>query len=164
MPNESAQKSIAPNRVQIEYEVERYGAQKMVQLPFVVGVMADLSGKSLQKQPALAERHFEEVSRGTFDAYMETLRPRAVMDVKDTQTDGGRLSIALEFKSMADFAPDAVAARVPELNKLLRARTLLKNLIDDMNGKSDAEAMVVEALKDLPFLQALAAGAKSTEG
>lgn len=165
MPNDSGQKIVGRNngpRVQIEYEVERYGAQKLVQLPFMVGVMSDLSGKSTVKPPPLAERRFSEVNRGNFDSYMATIKPRAVLDVANRLTGHDKLNIALEFQSMADFEPDAVAAKVPVLNELLRARTLLNNLIRYMDGKSDAEAMVEAALKDPAFLQALASGAVSS--
>src|ERR1019366_8421224 len=126
----SSQKFIARNRaprVQIEYDVELYGAQKKVQLPFVMGVMSDLSGKPEEALPAVADRKFLEVDVDNFDARMKSMKPRVAFPVENT------------FESMDDFSPAAVARKVDGLNKLLEARTQLSNLITYMDGKTGAE-------------------------
>ena len=122
MAKESAQKFIARNRaprVQIEYDLELYGAEKMVQLPFVMGVMADLSGKPEEPLGSLDERKFLEVDVDNFDERLKAQKPRVAFQVPNTLTGEGNLSVDLTFESMEDFSPAAVARKVEALNKLL---------------------------------------------
>src|ERR671918_513619 len=125
MRKDSGQKFIARNRaprVQIEYDVETYGAEKKVQLPFVMGVLADLAGKSDEPQPSLAERKLLEIDVDNFDDRLRAIRPRAAFRVQNTLTGEGELPVDLTFESLDDFLPDAIARKVPALRQLLEAR------------------------------------------
>jgi type VI secretion system protein ImpB len=156
----SSQKFIARNRaprVQIEYDVETYGAQKKVQLPFVVGVMADLSGKPAEPLPPVADRKMLEVDVDNFDDRMRAMKPRVAFMVPNTLTGEGNLAVDITFESMDDFSPAAVARKVDALNKLLEARTQLSNLLTYMDGKSGAEDLITKVLNDPALLQSLAA-------
>jgi len=163
----SSQKFIARNRaprVQIEYDVELYGAQKKVQLPFVMGVMSDLSGKPEDPLPPVADRKFLEVDVDNFDARMKSMKPRVAFQVENTLTGEGSLPVDITFESMDDFSPAAVARKVDGLNKLLEARQQLANLITYMDGKSGAEDLVSKLLQDPALLQTLATTKKPGDG
>ena len=174
MAKQSSQKFIARNRaprVQIEYDVEVYGAEKKVQLPFVMGVMSDLSGKPAEALPAVADRKFLEIDVDNFDERLKSMKPRVAFQVPNTLTGDGNLSVDISFDSMDDFSPAAVARKVGALNKLLEARTQLKNLLTYMDGKSGAEELIAKAINDPTLLQSLASapnpdggGSDSSEG
>ncbi len=160
---ESSQKFIARNRaprVQIEYDVETYGAEKTIQLPFVMGVMSDLSGKPTEALPPVGDRKLLEIDVDNFDERLKSMKPRVAFQVPNTLTGEGNLSVELTFDSMDDFSPAAVASKVDALNKLLQARTQLANLLTYMDGKSGAEELVAKALSDPALLQALASAPK----
>ena len=162
----SSQKFIARNRaprVQIEYDVELYGAQKKVQLPFVMGVMSDLSGKPAEALPSVADRKFLEIDVDNFDARMKSMKPRVAFQVENTLTGEGNLPVDITFESMDDFSPAAVARKVDGLNKLLEARTQLSNLITYMDGKTGAEELISKVLADPALLGSLTAEAKPQE-
>jgi type VI secretion system protein ImpB len=155
----SSQKFIARNRaprVQIEYDVELYGAEKKIQLPFVMGVLADLSGKPAQALPTVDDRKFLDIDVDNFDSRMKALKPRAAFQVPNTLTGEGNINVELTFESMEDFSPAAVAQKVDALSKLLEARQQLSNLITYMDGKSGAEDLVSKLLQDPALLQSLA--------
>jgi type VI secretion system protein ImpB len=159
----SSQKFIARNRaprVQIEYDVELYGAEKKVQLPFVMGVLSDLSGKSNSELAPVAERKFVDIDVDNFDARMKSMKPSVAFQVPNTLTGEGNLSVDITFESMDDFSPAAVARKVDALNKLLTARQQLSNLITYMDGKSGAEELIAKVLNDPALLQSLAAAPK----
>jgi type VI secretion system protein ImpB len=159
----SSQKFIARNRaprVQIEYDVEVYGSEKKVQLPFVMGVMADLSGKPVDPLAPVADRKFLEIDIDNFDSRMKAMKPRAAFRVPNTLTGEGELSMDLTFESMDDFSPAAVARKVDALNKLLQARQQLSNLMTYMDGKTGAEDLIAKVLSDPTLLQALASAPK----
>jgi len=163
MARSSSQKFIARNRaprVQIEYDVEVYGAEKKVELPFVMGVMADLSGKPVEPLAAVEERKFLEIDVDNFDDRMKASKPRVAFQVPNTLTGEGNLSVDLTFESMEDFSPAAVARKVESLSKLLAARTELSNLLTYMDGKSGAEELVAKLLNDPALLKSLAAQPK----
>lgn len=163
MAKTSSQKFIARNRaprVQIEYDVELYGAEKVIQLPFVMGVMADLSGKPEDPLEAVEDRKFLEIDVDNFDERMKAMKPRVAFQVPNTLTGEGNMNVDITFESMDDFSPAAVASKVDSLNKLLQARTQLSNLLTYMDGKSGAEELIANALKDPSLLQALAAAPK----
>jgi len=156
----SSQKFIARNRaprVQIEYDVELYGAEKKVQLPFVMGVMADLAGKSQVAQPGIADRKFLEIDVDNFDSRMKAMKPRAAFSVPNTLTGEGNLSVDLTFESMDDFSPAAVARQVEPLRKLLEAREELSNLMSYMDGKPEAEELISATMNNPELLKSLAA-------
>ena len=163
MAKASSQKFIARNRaprVQIEYDVETYGSQKKIQLPFVVGVMSDLSGKPTDPLPPVADRKFLEFDVDNFDDRLKAMKPRVAFTVPNTLTGEGNLAVDITFESMEDFSPAAVARKVDALNKLLEARTQLSNLLTYMDGKSGAEDLINKVLADPALLQALAAAPK----
>ena len=154
----SGQKFIARNRaprVQIEYDVEVYGSEKKIQLPFVMGVMADLSGKPAEPLPEIADRKFLEIDVDNFDSRMKAIKPRVSFQVPNTLTGEGNMAIDITFDSMDDFSPDAVAKKVDSLNKLLEARTQLANLLSYMDGKSGAEDLISKILADPALMKAL---------
>jgi type VI secretion system protein ImpB len=162
----SSQKFIARNRaprVQIEYDVELYGAEKKIQLPFVMGVFADLSGKPSEPLPPVADRKFLDIDVDNFDSRMKALKPRAAFQVPNTLTGEGNLNVELTFDSMDDFSPAAVARKVDALSKLLEARQQLANLITYMDGKTGAEELVSRLLQDPALLETLAAAPKQTD-
>lgn len=155
----SSQKFIGRNRaprVQIEYDVELYGSEKKIQLPFVMGVMADLAGKPLDPLPSVADRKFLEIDIDNFDERMKAIKPRAAFQVTNTLTGEGNLAVELNFESMDDFSPDAVAEQVDALSRLLNARTELNNLLTYMDGKTGAEELIAKVLQDPALLQSLA--------
>lgn len=164
MPKKSSgQKFIARNRaprVQIEYDVEIYGSEKKIQLPFVMGVLADLSGKPVEPLPEIADRKFLDIDIDNFDARMRSMKPRVAFTVPNTLTGEGNLAVDITFESMDDFSPGAVAKKVDALNKLLEARTELHNLLSYMDGKTGAEDLIAKVLKDPALLKTLAAAPK----
>ncbi len=163
MAKASSQKFIARNRcprVQVEYDVEVYGAQKKVELPFVMGVMADLSGKPAEALAPVAARKFLEIDVDNFDDRLKACKPRVAFQVPNTLTGEGNLNVELTFQSMDDFSPAAVARKVDALNKLLTARTELANLLTYMDGKSGAEELIGKLLGDPALLKSLAAAPK----
>ena len=163
----SSQKFIARNRaprVQIEYDVELYGAQKKVQLPFVMGVMADLAGKPEDPLPAVGDRKFLEFDVDNFDTRMKAMKPRVAFQVPNTITGEGNLSVDLTFENMDDFSPAAVAAKVDGLKQLLAARQQLSNLVTYMDGKGGAEELIAKVLNDPALLSTLGSAAKPADG
>lgn len=166
MAKQSSQKFIARNRaprVQIEYDVEVYGAEKKVQLPFVMGVMSDLSGKPSEPLPPVADRKFLEIDVDNFDDRLKAMKPRAAFQVPNTLTGEGNLSVDITFESMDDFSPAAIAKKVEPLRKLLDARTQLSNLMTYMDGKTGAEELLAKVLQDPTLLQSLASTPKPSD-
>ncbi|NYS25630.1 type VI secretion system contractile sheath small subunit [Rhodobacteraceae bacterium 2376] len=163
----SSQKFIARNRaprVQIEYDVEVYGAEKKVQLPFVMGVMSDLSGQSEVALPAVNDRKFLEIDVDNFGSRMAAIKPRAAFSVPNTLTGEGNMSVDITFESMDDFTPGAIARKVGPLRELLEARTQLSNLMTYMDGKSGAEDLLARAMQDPALLKSLASAPAPADG
>lgn len=160
MANNSGQKFISKNRaprVQVEYDVELYGAEKKVSLPFVMAVMSDLSGNRKEPLPRVEERNFVEIDAENFDERLKTMAPRVTFQVPNVMNDeGGNLSVELNFESMEDFAPDKVAEKVDGVKELLEARRQLSNLLSYMDGKTGAEDLITRLLEDESLLKALA--------
>ena len=150
-------------RVHIEYEVETFGSKQKVELPFVMGVMSDLSGKSAVAKKDLNDREFSEFDTDNFQKKMEAIAPRAAFAVDNTVTGDGKLGVDLTFSSMDDFSPDAIAKKVPELKKIFDARQELNELMAYMDGKTGAQELLDKLLKDPDLLKALAA-AKAERG
>jgi len=160
MARPSSQKFIARNRaprVQIEYDVETYGAEKKVQLPFVVGVMSDLSGKPVEALPPVADRKMLEIDVDNFDSRMKAIKPRVAFMVPNTMTGEGNVAVDITFENMEDFTPGAIAKKVDGLKELLAARDQLSNLLTYMDGKSGAEELINKVLQDPALLKTLAA-------
>ena len=162
----SSQKFIARNRsprVQIEYDLELNGAEKKVQLPFIMGVMSDFAGKSetVEAKRVAAERKFLEVDTDNFDKRMAALKPRVAFTVPNTLTGEGSLQVDVSFENMADFSPAAIANQVDSLKKLLEARTQLSSLLTYMDGKNGAEELLAQVMKDPDILKTIAQAPKA---
>lgn len=158
-----SQKFIARNRaprVQIEYDVEIYGSEKRIELPFVMAVLADLSGKSVQDLPVVEDRKFMEIDVDNFDERMNAIAPRAAFAVPNTLTGEGQVMVDITFESMDDFSPAAVASKVDALKQLLNARTELANLQTYMDGKTGAEDLVRKLLQDPALMKSLSSAPK----
>lgn len=163
-----SQKFIARNRaprVQIEYDLETNGAMKKVQLPFVVGVMSDLAGKSESEEAkkGIPERAFMEVDIDNFDNRMAALKPRVVFQVPNAITGEGNIQVDVSFESMNDFSPAVVASKVDALKKLMEARTQLASLLTYMDGKSGAEDLLAKVLKDPDLLKSISQVPKAAD-
>jgi type VI secretion system protein ImpB len=166
MAKASAQKFIARNRaprVQIEYDVELYGSARTIELPFVMGVLSDLSGKPAQPLAPVDQRKALEIDVDNFDERMKAMKPRVAFGVPNTLTGDGQISMAIEFESMDDFSPAAVARKVEPLRQLLEARTQLANLLTYMDGKADAESQLNQALQDPALLRSLLAAPRPAD-
>jgi type VI secretion system protein ImpB len=161
MAIKSGQRFIRENRkprVHIEYEVETYGARQKVELPFVMGVMSDLSGKSLKDRKPAESREFVDFDMDNFDQRMDAIAPRVAFAVDNTLGgDGSKLAIDLTFRSMNDLSPGEIAKNVEPLAKLLEARTQLEDLLSYMDGKNGAQDLLDKVLKDPALLQAISA-------
>ena len=158
---QSSQKFIARNRaprVQIEYDVELYGAQKKVQIPFVMGVMSDLSGNNpgIDKVD-IEQRKFLDIDMDNIDKRMAAIQPGVSFRVANKLSENAneKMSVNLRFNKMSDFEPAAVAKQVPALAKLLEARTHLANLLRYMDGKVAAEESLKKLLADPQLMLAL---------
>ncbi len=164
MAAKGGQKFIAKNRaprVQVEYDVELYGAEKKVNLPFVMGVMSDLSGKSETTAGERAEdKKFLDIDVDNFDDRMKSIKPRVAFNVPNVMSGEGNLAVDVSFESMDDFSPDKVAEKVDGVKDLLEARKQLSNLLSYMDGKTGAEDLISKLLEDETLLQALASKAK----
>jgi type VI secretion system protein ImpB len=162
----SGQKFIAKNRaprVQIEYDVEMNGAEKKVDLPFVMGVMSDLSGKPVEPLPKVEDRQLLEIDSENFDDRLKAVKPHVAFMVPNVIGGEGNIPVDMTFESMADFSPAAVTAKVDGLKQLMEARQQLANLLSYMDGKQGAEDLLNKILKDPALLQALAQKAKEAE-
>ncbi|CAB3650098.1 type VI secretion system contractile sheath small subunit [Trinickia soli] len=165
MTDESSQKFLGRTRaprVQIEYDVEVYGAQKKVSLPFVMGVMAELSGQSADAPPPVAQRQFLEIDSDNFDERLKAMKPRVAAMVPNTLTGEGQLGIDLTFESMDDFSPAAIAHRIEPLRRLLEARSHLANLLTYMDGKAGAEDLIAKVLADPALMRTLVSAPRSS--
>ena len=163
MAKENSQKFIGRNRaprVQIEYEVEVYGTQKKVQLPFVMGVVTDLSGDARDSLSSIDDRKFAEFDVDNFEDRMRSIKPGISVNVPNKLTGEGNIGVNLTFETMDDFSPAAIASKVEPLAKLLEARSQLANLVTYMDGKAGAEDLIAKALNDPALLQSLASRPK----
>jgi len=131
-----------------------------VQIPFVMGVLADLTGDAKEPLPGVDERKFVNIDVDNFDERMKSMKPRVAISVPNTLTGEGNMQVDITFESMDDFSPAAVARKVDSLNKLLEARTQLSNLITYMDGKAGAEDLIAKVLNDPALLKSLADQAK----
>src|SRR3954466_5419549 len=159
---QSSQKFIARNRaprVQIEYDLEVYGSEKKIQLPIVMGVLADLSGKPTEPLPPVEERKFLDVDVDNFDQRLKAMKPHLAFAVENTLTGEGKLMVEITFQNMDDFSPAAVARKVDALAKLLEAREQLSNLLTYMDGKQGAEDLIAKVLQDPALLKTVASAA-----
>lgn len=168
-PSESSAKFIERNRaprVHIEYELDVNGAQKKVELPFVMGVMADLSGKSQVELPAVKDRKFLEIDMDNFDDRMKAIKPRVAFSVPDVISGDPdqNLAVDITFESMEDFSPENVVKKIEPLRKLLQARTELSNLLSYMDGRTQAEDLIKTLINNDSLMQSVLAAPKPRDG
>ncbi|WP_442579482.1 type VI secretion system contractile sheath small subunit [Mesorhizobium sp. ASY16-5R] len=158
--SDSGQKFIKrnrPPRVQISYE-DPYNAEKQVELPFVMGILSDLSGNASKAVKApMAERKFSNVDMDNFEDYMSSVEPAVTFRTPNKLSGDGneQLGVSLTFKRMEDFTPGAIARQVPALRALLEAREQLANLQRYMDGKVAAEDQLKKLLADPELMKAL---------
>ena len=147
-----------PPRVQIQYE-DPYNAEKMVELPFVMGVMSDLSGNASEVEKAsITDRKYLDIDMDNFDDRMKAIKPGVSFKVTNKLGDSKgdeKMSVKLDFEKMSDFSPAQVVRQVPALAKLLKAREQLANLQRYMDGKVAAEDQIKNLLKDPELMKLL---------
>ena len=136
---------------------------RKIELPFVMGVISDLSGKSLKDKKAAESREFIDVDMDNFDQRMEAIAPRVAFAVDNTLNGDGKIAVDMTFNSMNDFSPGEIARKIEPLAKLLEARTQLEYLLSYMDGKHGAEDLLDRVLRDPALLQAISA-ARQTDG
>jgi type VI secretion system protein ImpB len=154
-------------RVQITYDVETNGAMQKVELPFVVGVLADLSGQPKDAPGPLKERKFVNVDRDNFNDVLQRSAPRLALKVDNKLTGEGesKLAVELNFKEMDDFEPARVAEQVPALKELLEMRQRLTQLLSKMEGNDKLESLLADVMQNTEKAMALAKemGVEATE-
>lgn len=144
-------------RVQITYDVETGGAMRKVELPFVVGVLADLSGNPKEKQKPMKDRKIVNIDRDNFNSVMEKSTPRLALRVPNRlQDDGSKLAVEINFKSMDDFEPARVARQIPALRELLEMRERLNSLMSKMEGNDKLEELLSKIMSNSDQAAALA--------
>ena len=150
-------KRVRAPRVHITYDVETEGAQVRKELPFVVGVIGDFSGKSYEPQKPLRDRKFIQIDRDNFDDVMQRMTPGAEFKVENTLAgDESLLPVSLKFKSMDDFEPGAIVEQVEPLRKLLAVRNKLRDLMSKVDRSEELESLLEEVLQNTDKLTALA--------
>lgn len=155
---------VRPPRVHIRYDVELGGAQVQKELPFVVGVMADLSGNPKESLPRLKSRAFQEIDRDNFDDVLKGMKPRLAMKVENTmRDDGSQLAVELNFGKLDDFAPEQVAKQVKPLADLLEVRSKLKDLLSRTEGNDRLEEMLEAIIQNADVREKLQ-GALAADG
>ena len=149
---ESIQQKIArtrPPRVQITYDVETGGAIEMKELPFVVGVLGDFSGKPEEPLPAMKNRKMVEIDRDNFDQVLSGMKPRLAYNVDNKlQDDGSKMGVELKFNKIDDFEPDNIVQQVEPLRKLVEARQKLSDLLSKMDGNDKLETILNDVIAD----------------
>ncbi|EYF02864.1 type VI secretion system contractile sheath small subunit [Chondromyces apiculatus] len=145
-----------PPRVQITYDVEIGNATEKKEIPFVVGIMSDLSGTSEAPRPKLKDRKFVEIDRDNFNEVMTAVKPEVTCLVDDKLTDrGGKLKVNLSFSHIDDFRPERIVERVEPLRELLRARERLNDLLAKLEGNDDLNTLLKQVVEDTSRLQTL---------
>jgi type VI secretion system protein ImpB len=144
-------------RVQITYDVETNGAMQKIELPFVVGVMADLSGQPKESLRPLKERKFVPIDRDNFNDVLAKATPRLAMKVQNRLTDEDtKLAVELNFKSMDDFEPARIANQVAPLKELLEMRRRLTELMSKMEGNDKLEQLLADVMSNTEKAMSLA--------
>jgi type VI secretion system protein ImpB len=143
-------------RVHLTYDVEVGGAIQLKELPFVVGVLSDLSGKPDEPLPRLKDRKFVEIDRDNFNKVLAGMKPRLAFQVDNTlQDDGTKLNVELRFNNMDDFEPGQVVRQVEPLRKLLEARERLSSLVTKMDGNDKLESLLQDVVNNTEALKKL---------
>lgn len=152
-------------RVQVTYDVETNGAMQKTELPFVVGVLADLSGNPKEKLPALKQRKVVSIDRDNFNGVLEKAAPRVALKVDNKLTEeGGKMGVELNFKHIDDFEPARVAEQIPALRQLLEMRRQLVQLSSKMEGNDKLEELLAQIITNPEQANKLAAEMGLTSG
>ncbi len=154
-------------RVQITYDVEVGDSIEMKEIPFVVGVLGDLSGKPDEPLPKLKDRKFVEIDRDNFDTVLAGMKPRLAFKADNKLTDDdSKIAVELRFKSMADFHPERVAEQITPVRKLVEARKKLSDLLNKLDGNDRLDELLQEVISSTDTLEKLGAesGVKKTDG
>ena len=152
MAKESVHKKlerVRPPRVHVTYDVEVGDAIETKELPFVMGVLADLSGKPTEPLPRLKDRRFVEVTPDNFDDVLETMRPHLSFSVENKLSEdpqAGQLKADLNFKTLEDFEPEQVARQVNPLRELLDLRTKLSDLRGSLQGNEKLDNLLIDTI------------------
>jgi type VI secretion system protein ImpB len=152
MPKESIHKKlerVRPPRVHVTYDVEVGDAIEVKELPFVMGVLADLSGQPTEALPKLKDRRFVEINPDNFDGVLESFKPHLSLEVDNKlsdESDAGKLKVDLDFKSLDDFDPASVAKNVKPLRELLDLRQKLGDLRGALQGNDKLDDLLMEAV------------------
>lgn len=169
MARESTQQKLSrnrPPRVQITYDVEVGDSIETKELPFVMGVVGDFSGKPKEELPKLKDRKFVNIDKDNFDDVLKAMAPRVILQVDNRlKEDGSQLGVDLEFKKLEDFEPQAIVEKVEPLNKIFEARRRLSDLRNKLVGNNKLEELLEDVVRDTEKLQAISKGnSKKTEG
>jgi type VI secretion system protein ImpB len=138
-------------RVHVTYDVEIGGAIELKEIPFVMGIMADLSGQPADPLPKVKDRRFVEITPDNYSAVMESMKPRVAFSVENRLTEdsgAGNLGVDLTFKSLEDFEPEQVARRIGPLRELMELRTQLSDLVGTLQGNEKLERILQEIIND----------------
>ncbi|MCB1033145.1 MAG: type VI secretion system contractile sheath small subunit [Acidobacteria bacterium] len=147
---------IRPPRVQITYDVEIGDAIQMKELPFVMGILADLSGKPEEALPKIKDRKFVEIDRDNFNQVLASNRPRLAFRVDNTLADDdSKLNVELKFEHIDDFNPERVIHQVEPLRKLFEARQKLQDLLAKLDGNDDLDSLLLEVAANTESLETL---------
>jgi type VI secretion system protein ImpB len=161
MAREGTQKKlerVRPPRVNISYDVETGGAVETKELPFLMGVLADLSGQPAEALPRLKDRKFVEVTPDNFDAVLKSMKPRVNFTVENklqSGPDAGKIAVDMTFESMDDFTPESVARNVKPLKELLDLRTKLADLRGTLQGNDKLDEILQNTLNDAAAMKRL---------
>jgi type VI secretion system protein ImpB len=157
---------VRPPRVHITYDVEVGDAIEVKELPFVMGVLADLSGQPEEPLPRLKDRKFVEVAPDNFDQVLEACKPHLAFSVENKLSEdpnAGQLKVDLRFKSLEDFEPEQVARQVKPLKELLDLRTKLADLRGGLQGNDKLEELLLDAVSNTEKLEKLRRELKGSE-
>jgi type VI secretion system protein ImpB len=161
MARESTQKKlerVRPPRVQISYDVEIGNAIELKEIPFVMGVLADLSGQPKEALPRLKDRRFVEITPDNFDAVVDSMKPHLAFSVENKlseDSNAGQIKVDLNFKSMDDFEPESVAKQVKPLKELLDLRTKLSDLRGNLQTNEKLDELLLDAVSNTDKLNKL---------
>jgi type VI secretion system protein ImpB len=159
MAREGTQKKlerVRPPRVNISYDVETGGAVETKELPFLMGILADLSGTPAEALPRLKDRKFVEINPDNFDAVLKSMKPRVNFAVENKLQEGGdKLAVDVTFESLDDFSPDAVARNIAPLRELLDLRSKLADLRGSLQGNDKLEEILQSTLNDAAAMKKL---------
>jgi len=149
---------VRPPRVHITYDVEIGDAIEVKEIPFVMGVLGDFSGKPREPLPRLKDRKFVEVNPDNFDSVLEAMHPHLAFSVENKLSedpDAGKLKVDLDFKSLDDFSPENVARQVKPLREMMDLREKLADLRGGLQGNEKLEELLLEAVSSTEKLERL---------